>query len=132
MLQSPVRVLVADDHPDAYRFLGAVLAPDLEIVGVAINGCMAVDAVSVLHPDVILMDYHMPVMDGLTATACIKQSVDAPKIVLFTSEELADVRRRATAAGVDGMLQKGCDFGTLRQTLLDVVAAHPPLETQAA
>jgi CheY-like chemotaxis protein len=132
MVQLPVRVLVVDDQPDNYRFLRVVLAPELEIVGIAVNGRLAIDAVPALRPDVILMDYHMPVMDGLTATACIKQLPDAPGIVLFTSDDLADLRRRAEAAGVDGMLQKGSDFAVLRQTLLDVVAGQRAVEKHAA
>jgi CheY-like chemotaxis protein len=132
MAQAPVRVLVVDDYPDTCRFLSVVLAPELEVVGVAVDGRAAIESVAALHPDIILMDYQMPVMDGLTATICIKQMPNAPKIVLFTSDELADLRRRAFAAGVDGMLQKGCAFELLRQTLLDLVAPPSSSERRAA
>lgn len=132
MLESPVRVLLVDDYPDTCRFLSVVLAPELEVVGVAVDGRAAIDAVATLHPDIILMDYQMPLMNGLEATACIKQMPDAPKIVLFTNDELTDLRRRAFEAGVDSMLQKGCDFGLLRQTLLALVAAAAPVERRAA
>ena len=132
MAQVPVRVLLVDDYPDTCRFLSVVLAPELEVVGVAVDGRAAIDAVVRLRPDIILMDYQMPIMDGLEATARIKQMPDAPKIVLFTSDDLADLRRRAFAAGVDGMLQKGCDFDLLRQTLLDLVVSQTPAERRAA
>ncbi len=131
MAQAPVRVLLVDDYPDTCRYLSVVLAPELEIIGVAVDGRGAIEAVADLRPDIILMDYQMPVMDGLAATAYIKQMPDAPKIVLFTSEDLADLRRRAFAAGVDGMLQKGCDFELLRQTLLDLTTS-PLHATQRA
>ncbi len=70
-----IRILLVDDHAVVRSGLGAFLSvhPDLELVGEAENGKQAVVRAGLLHPDVILMDLMMPVMDGVTAIAAIKK-----------------------------------------------------------
>src|SRR3712207_3410969 len=66
-VSDPVRVLVVDDHPVVREGLVAMLQtqPDLEVIGEAANGAEAVRAVTVLTPDVVLLDLEMPEMDGV-------------------------------------------------------------------
>ena len=118
------RVLVVDDDAMIRRMIIAMLTRlDLLVVGSAVDGRAALDAALLLDPDIVLMDYHMPVMDGLTATQLLKQLPHAPKIVIFTSEDLPSLQPAASAAGADALLQKGCSLAMLQQTLARLAPA---------
>jgi DNA-binding NarL/FixJ family response regulator len=87
--------------------LRALLAirPELEVVGEAANGQDAVRLVAECRPDIVLMDLHMPVLDGIQATRLIKQQWPAVTVIvltLYTVEQSA-----ALAAGADAFLIKG-------------------------
>ena len=71
-----IRVMIVDDHAVVRSGLGASLSviPDLELVGEAENGELAVVRCGHLHPDVILMDLMMPGIDSVTATRLIRRS----------------------------------------------------------
>ncbi len=80
--------------------------PDLEVVGEAENGVAAVDLAASLHPDVVLMDLRMPVMDGVAATGRIRSELPGTRVlVLTTYESDADVLK-ALQAGATGYLLK--------------------------
>ena len=72
----PLRILVVDDHDDFRRGLQALLGttPTTEVVGVATNGASAVSMALDLQPDVVLMDLHMPGLNGIEATERIVAS----------------------------------------------------------
>ena len=80
-----VKVLVVDDSGFFRRRVTEILAgdPQIQVVGTASNGREAVDQTLALHPDVITMDYEMPVMDGITAVREIMQR--CPTAVLMFS-----------------------------------------------
>ncbi|WP_432563095.1 response regulator [Kineococcus sp. SYSU DK003] len=102
------RVLVVDDHPVVRGGLEGLLAAagDLEVVGSAGDGREALELVSRLLPDVVLMDLRMPVMDGATATERIRREhPDVHVLVLTTYETDADIVR-AVEAGATGYLLK--------------------------
>jgi two-component system, NarL family, response regulator LiaR len=99
-----IRVLIADDHRLFAEALEVILAgdPRLNVVGHAADGEEAVRLVGELHPDVVLMDISMPVMDGIAAARAIReQDGDACILMLTGSNSRADVdgARRAGAAG---------------------------------
>jgi len=83
-----IRVLVVDDHPWVRATLTELLSDedDLTVVGECEDGSQVVDAAARLHPDVVLMDLSMPVMDGLAATAALRSTQPAPRIVVLTGE----------------------------------------------
>jgi DNA-binding NarL/FixJ family response regulator len=85
--EQPINVLIADDHAvvrvGLRLFLG--LDPALNVVGEATNGEEALAMAQQLHPDVILMDLLMPVMDGLTAIQKIKKSMPDVEVLALTS-----------------------------------------------
>jgi two-component system, chemotaxis family, protein-glutamate methylesterase/glutaminase len=104
------RVLVVDDSAVQRGMLVALLAadPELEVAGWAADGAEAVRAAARLKPDVITMDLHMPVMDGLEATRRIMAETPTP-IVMITSDASPDARQRtfqALDAGVLAFLPK--------------------------
>jgi DNA-binding NarL/FixJ family response regulator len=105
---SPVRILTADDHPLIRAGLVAFLAtePGLEVVAEVDNGEEALEKYRELHPDIVLMDLSMPVMDGLSATkAILDEFPDARVIVLTTYDGDEDIHR-ALEAGAMGYLVK--------------------------
>jgi DNA-binding NarL/FixJ family response regulator len=104
----PIRVLVVDDHALFRRGLEMVLIqePDIEVVGEASDGEEAVELVSTLTPDVVLMDIRMPKGSGLDACTAIKDLVPSARIVMLTmSDDEADLYE-AIKAGASGYLLK--------------------------
>lgn len=103
------RVLVADDHDDFRRGLEALLAaaPSVEVVGTAADGAMAVALALELQPDVVLMDLHMPRVNGIDATAQIVRSSPHIGVLVLTMMEDEESVFAAVRAGARGYLLKG-------------------------
>ena len=112
---SVIRVILADDQALFREGLRTLLStrPELEVVGEAANGHEAVALVERLHPDVVLMDLQMPVMDGIGATAHIRQHWPSiPVLVLTTFDDDANLFG-ALRAGAAGYLLKDVSSETL-------------------
>jgi len=97
-----MRLLVVDDHAVVRQSLVRVLGeePDIEVVGEASNGQMAIELTRQLMPDVILMDVSMPVMSGIEATRVIHAENPEVKVIglsMFEASEQADIMRQAGA-----------------------------------
>jgi DNA-binding NarL/FixJ family response regulator len=125
-----IRVLLVDDHPVVRSGLAGLLAAeaDIDVIGEAGNGREAVDFAQQLRPDVILMDLHMPVLDGPDATAELTRRVpDARVLVLTTFDSDSDIVR-AVEAGATGYLLKD----TPRDQLVDAVRRAAAGETVLA
>jgi DNA-binding NarL/FixJ family response regulator len=106
--QSPIRVLIVDDHTVVRMGLRAFfdLLDDVAVVGEASDGSAAVALARQLSPDVILMDLVMPNMDGIEATARIKEERPTVEIVAMTSFLEEDKVTAALEAGATGYLLK--------------------------
>ncbi len=116
-----VRVLVVDDDAALRRLVSMMLEfKNMDVVGVAEDGADAVGLVAALCPDLVLMDYQMPGMDGITATSLIKQLPTPPIIVLYTADALDDIRPLALSAGADFVLSKSAGLTAVYQTLSDL------------
>jgi DNA-binding NarL/FixJ family response regulator len=105
----PVRVLVADDHP-LFRVgltTALQLSGSVEIVGEAASGSEAVAAASALHPDVVVMDLHMPGLNGIEATRQILAERPQTGILVLTMLEDDESVFAAMRAGARGYLLKG-------------------------
>ena len=103
-----IRVLIADDHAIVRMGLTSLLGTqrDLTVVGEADDGESAVTLARRLNPDVIIMDYRMPKMDGATATAEILSTQPGIKVLILTSYGEAEGIARALRSGAVGALMK--------------------------
>jgi DNA-binding NarL/FixJ family response regulator len=115
----PLRILLVDDSlsflESATRFLSGEAY--LEIVGRAFSGGEALEQVSRLRPDLVLMDLAMPGMNGLEATRRIKMQPDAPRVVVLSLNDSNQYRIAAEAVGADGFVAKS-EFSTELLTLI--------------
>jgi DNA-binding NarL/FixJ family response regulator len=104
-----VRVVVVDDHPlfvdGLRRLLGSV--PDLELAGIATTGADALQIVEQTHPDVVLMDLHLPELSGIEATRHITASSYPAAVLILSMLEDDDSVFAALRAGARGYLVKG-------------------------
>ena len=80
-----VRVLIADDSPVMLRILAQILEAEgyFTLVGSVTDGSQAVRQTLNLKPELVLMDYSMPRMNGINATRCIKQVQDPPFVIII-------------------------------------------------
>ena len=129
-----IRILLVDDHAVVRQglkmFLG--LDSDFEVVGEAENGAQAVQKSQELHPDVVLMDLLMPVMDGVTAISEIRQSMPEVEVIALTSvlEDASVIG--AIRAGAMGYLLKDTKAEELCRAIKAAAAGQVQLSPQAA
>ena len=103
-----IRLLLVDDQTLIRQGLKSLLdaMPDLEVVGEAENGAIALEQIASLSPDVVLMDVRMPVMDGVVATQQIQQQFPETKVLVLTTFDEEDYVRPAMENGAMGYLLK--------------------------
>jgi two-component system, NarL family, response regulator LiaR len=130
----PIRVLVVDDHEIVRSGLAAFLLviPDMEMVGTARNGLEALSQCAHLHPDVVLMDLSMPLMDGVTATARIRAAHPDIQVIVLTSFKDQELVRQALEAGAIGYLLKDLGVEDLAAAIRNACAGKPTLAPEAA
>ncbi len=123
-----IRVLVADDHPAYRRGLALMLTEvdDLEVVGSADTGAVAVEMAGILAPDVVLMDLRMPDLDGIEATRRIKRLAagPVPAVVVLTMFDDDESVFTAMRAGARGYLLKGADQDEIVRAIRAVAAGE--------
>ncbi|MHB1390055.1 MAG: response regulator [Thermoleophilia bacterium] len=109
---SKIRILIADDHAILRSGLVRMLEelPDIEVIGEAENGREAVQKVQELHPDMVLMDIAMPLMNGMDATKQIKQRNPDVRVLMLTVHDNEEYLFQAFQAGAAGyVLKKAVD-----------------------
>ena len=122
-MSEQVQVLIVDDQPRARQSLKALLAtwPLIGAMREAANGEEAIGSVEQARPDIVLMDVHMPVMNGLEATRRIKEHW--PQVRIIALSIYGDYQAEALAAGADAFVSKGVPPDKLLETI-SVVAAE--------
>jgi DNA-binding NarL/FixJ family response regulator len=115
------KILLVDDSEPVRWDLCTVLtlSGDLEIVGEAANGLEAMRLTESLHPDVVLMDLEMPLMDGYEATRLIKALCPSCRIIALTVHGYSEARQKAIQAGVDAFIVKGAPVENIVQSILN-------------
>lgn len=120
---SHIRVLAVDDSATVRETLSVLIEsqPDMELVGSAASGQEAVRRAAELQPDIVLMDIHMPDLDGIQATWLVSSRAPHGAVIMVTSEERIDFLQKAMSAGAQGYVLKPFGNGTqLFQTIRDV------------
>jgi len=119
-----LRVLIADDHRLFAESLRALLCEDerVEVVGIAQTGDEAVGLAARLLPDIVLMDFSMPGLDGMQATRRINE-LDLPcRVLLLTGDQDDDVAAHAHEAGAAGFVRKEQGADVLREVFFEVAS----------
>ncbi len=104
-----IRVLIADDQSLFLESLSTFLhnyAEDIQVVGLAKNGAEALEKAAELKPDIVLMDVHMPVMDGVEATGRLVKERPGVKILILSTYDEDEYVRNALKLGAAGYLLK--------------------------
>lgn len=122
-------MLLVDDQTIIRQGLRSLLdaKPDLEVVGDADNGKIALEQVEKLHPDVVLMDVRMPVTDGVTATRLIGQQFPETKVLVLTTFDDDEYVAQAMQFEARGYLLKDTHSDELAQAIRTIHRGHTQL-----
>lgn len=114
-----IKVLIVDDHAVVRKGLRLILEAesDVQVVGEASNGHEAIARTRELKPDIVIMDIGLPDMNGLEATATIKDSQPGTKVVMLTMHEDEDYFFRALKVGAHGYVVKGAQVEDILSAL---------------
>jgi DNA-binding NarL/FixJ family response regulator len=102
------RVLLADDHPALLEAEIALLSPHVDVVGTAADGAALVAEARRLHPDVIVTDISMPILNGIDAVHKLRESGSTAKFVFVTVHSEGEFVEACMEAGALGYVQKSC------------------------
>lgn len=121
MSREAIRVLLVDDHAMVRQGLRSYLSTyyrDIEVVGDAGSGEEALQAVHTLSPSVVVMDINMPGLNGIEATARIKQTHPHVGVVGLSMHVDEDYRRAMTTAGATALISKGAVLEDLYDAII--------------
>ena len=129
-----VRVLIAEDQALVRRGTSVLLSmePDMEVVGQACDGVEAVAMASELHPDVVLMDLHMPRLGGVAATREITRKLPGTQVLVLTTLNDDETVFEAVRAGAHGYLLKDVTEQELLETIRALRRGESRLTPQIA
>lgn len=129
-----IRILIADDHAMVRIGLATMLkvVDELFFVGAAANGQHAIDLCNELTPDLVLMDIHMPELDGISATRIIRQQHPEIKVLALTGYPDDNGVRQALQAGASGYLLKSASLEELITAIHGACSGQIILSPQAA
>jgi DNA-binding NarL/FixJ family response regulator len=107
-MSAKTRILIVDDHPftrEGVRFF-LEERPEFEVIGEAADGAQAIAMALELGPDVVVMDFRLPAIDGLEATRRLCLALPGVHVLVFTAEKNAELPRLAREAGALAWLPK--------------------------
>jgi DNA-binding NarL/FixJ family response regulator len=125
-----IRILLADDHDVVRAGVRAIVESQegWEVVGEAADGQEAVRQAIATHPDVVVLDYGLPVLNGIEATRQIRSRVSGTEVLIFTMHDTATLVREVLEAGARGFLLKS-DARKFLIAAVESLAAHKPFFT---
>lgn len=132
-MSSHIRVVLADDHPAVRAGLRELLeaTPDIQVVGEAADGRDAVALAAALHPDLVVMDIHMPRLNGIAATRQIAAAWPAVRVLGLSAAAELPYARAMRDAGALELLDKTAQanelVATVRRLVTTVQAPASPL-----
>ena len=127
-----IQVLIVDDHHMVRRGLKILLEqfPGIKVVGEAANGLQAIEYVSRLRPDIVLMDLAMPVMNGIEAIQRIIALHPDQHIIVLTASSDGETFVQAIQAGAQGYFVKDLDPEELVRAIRNVYQGRPEFDSR--
>jgi DNA-binding NarL/FixJ family response regulator len=124
------RILIADDHDVVRSGVRAILEGQSgwEVVGEAEDGKAAIDQALATRPDVVVLDYALPLVNGIEVTRQIRARVPGAEVLIFTMHDTATLVREVLEAGARGFLLKS-DAKRFLVTAVESLADHKPFFT---
>jgi len=104
-----IRVLLADDEQPFLDALSPLIErqPQLAVVGTALDGLAAIELADELSPDAVVIDLHMPRLDGVSAVARLRRDHPSMCVIALTGDKEPALHTAVTEAGADAVLMKG-------------------------
>jgi DNA-binding NarL/FixJ family response regulator len=132
--QQVIRIVIAEDQALVRRGAALLLSmePDMEVVGQACNGVEAVELAQLLHPDVVLMDLHMPLKGGVVATREITRALPQTQVLVLTTLDDDETVFEAVRAGAQAYLLKDAAENELLETIRALKRGESRLTPQIA
>jgi len=123
MFMEKIKLLIVDDIDHVRQGLKTLLnlSEDIEIIGEAVNGFEAIGMALRLSPDVILMDYEMPKLDGIEATKVVKNHNPDIQIVMISIHDSLELKSKAIEAGVAVYENKATPVDELMDKIRSVI-----------
>ena len=115
-----IKVVLADDDGPFVESLRTLVdeQPRLTVVGVAADGLEAIELVDELAPEAVVIDLHMPRLDGVSALARMRQDHPGLCLIALTADGAPELHRAVEEAGADAVLMKGHPFDALADEIL--------------
>ena len=118
-----IRVFVIEDTPQMRQLLEQMLTlDDFDVVGSAANGASALPELNDANPDVVVLDYNMPGLDGLLTARLIREARPDQAIILYTAYLDGELERKATRAGIALCVEKADGILTLERDIRRLAA----------
>ncbi len=129
-----IKVMLVDDHELIRAGLRCILeqAPNIKVVGEAESGEDAVQQVSELNPDLVLMDINMPGIGGIEATRKIRHYHPKVQVIVVTVHTDDPFPSQLHKAGAIGYLTKGCAADEMFKAISEVAAGYPYISTEVS
>lgn len=125
-----VRALLAEDHKIVRQGTRLYLeSMEVQVVGEATTGVEAVKMARELHPDVVVMDIHMPELTGIEATRRIRQENEDVRVLVLTAYDEPAYIHALLDAGADGFVLKTAEFAELYTALQEVAVGHSAFDS---
>jgi DNA-binding NarL/FixJ family response regulator len=121
-IDGTISVVIADDDVGYLESLRMLVEqqPSLTVAAVALDGLEAIECVDEIDPDAVVIDLHMPRLDGVSAVARIRQDHPSICLIAITGDDDPELHRAVEEAGADAVLVKGDLVGTLQERLAAV------------
>ena len=120
-----IRVLLADDDAHFLEVLSPLIErqPALAVVGTALDGLAAIELADELSPDAVVIDLHMPRLDGVSAVARLRRDHPSMCVIALTGDEHPALHKAVAEAGADAVLMKAEFVDVLMERLAAAKAA---------
>jgi DNA-binding NarL/FixJ family response regulator len=122
----PIKIVLADDHALVRDGIKSLLEDeaDLLVIGEASNGAEAIQVVTILKPDLVIMDIRMPRMDGIAAVRALKEKGNPTPCLMLSMHDSEEYVLQSIRAGAHGYLLKDASRGEFLKAIRSVVAGE--------